>query len=115
MWPPLWPDIRVGGDKARLGQHHLNGMEWARPEVETGIEHHGTTTLWALEKAGISIRRVVRTAGQISGHSWCVAVCPQTVTEPREHGDDGILSPAGLQGRWEDKVLCRTLQEPSWP
>ena len=115
MWPPLWPDIRVGGDKERLGQPHLNGTERARLEVEASIQHHGTTTPWALERAGIAIRRGARTAGQVSGHSWCVAVRPQTVTEPREHGDDGIPSPAGLQGRWEDKVLCRTLQEPTWP
>lgn len=39
------PDIRVGGYKERLGQHLLSGMEWAGPEVKTGMQHHGTTGL----------------------------------------------------------------------
>ena len=39
------PDIRVGGDKERLGQHHLSGIERAGPGVETGMQDHGTTRL----------------------------------------------------------------------
>ena len=39
------PDIRVGGYKERVGQHHLSGMERAGPEVKTGMHYHGATRL----------------------------------------------------------------------
>ena len=104
------PDIRVRGDKERLGQHHLSGIERAGPEVKTGMQDHGYYQTGSLE-AGVAFRRGVWMAGQTSGHSWRVAVRPQTVTKTRMMA----AFPPGLQGPWENNVSCRTLQESASP